>query len=31
MIADVLFAQDEQLRIRPQMVDKYQVSADKLT
>jgi peptide/nickel transport system substrate-binding protein len=31
MIYDVLFAQDEQLRIQPQMVDKYQVSADKLT
>src|SRR5919112_113203 len=27
MIYDVLFAQDEQLRIQPQMVDKYQVSA----
>ncbi|MBI2764706.1 MAG: ABC transporter substrate-binding protein, partial [Chloroflexi bacterium] len=31
MIYDVLFAQDEQLRIQPQMVDKYTVSADKLT
>lgn len=31
MIYDVLFAQDEQLRIQPQMVDKYAVSADKLT
>ena len=31
MVYDVLFAQDEQLRIQPQMVDKYQVSADKLT
>ena len=31
MVYDVLFAQDEQLRVQPQMVDKYQVSADKLT
>jgi peptide/nickel transport system substrate-binding protein len=31
MIYDVLFAQDEQLRIQPQMIDTYQVSADKLT
>ena len=31
MIYDVLFAQDEQARIRPQMVDKYEVSPDKLT
>ena len=31
MVYDVLFAQDEQLRIQPQMVDKYEVSADKLT
>jgi len=31
MIYDVLFARDEELRIRPQMVDKHEVSADKLT
>jgi peptide/nickel transport system substrate-binding protein len=31
MVYDVLFAKDEQLRIQPQMVDKYEVSADKLT
>src|SRR4030095_1407913 len=31
MVYDVLFARDEQLRIQPQMVDKYDVSADKLT
>ena len=31
MIYDVLFAQDEQLKVQPQMVDTYQVSADKLT
>src|SRR6202048_2858520 len=31
LIYDTLFAKDEQLRIRPQMVDKYDVSADKLT
>jgi peptide/nickel transport system substrate-binding protein len=31
MVYDVLFAQDEQLRVQPQMVDKYQVSADKLS
>ncbi len=30
MVYDVLFARDEQLRIQPQMVDKYEVSADKL-
>jgi len=31
MIYDVLFAQDADARIQPQMVDKYEVSADKLT
>ena len=31
MIYDVLFAEDEQLRVQPQMVDKYEVSPDKLT
>jgi peptide/nickel transport system substrate-binding protein len=31
MIYDTLFAQDEKGEIRPQMVDKYEVSADKLT
>ncbi|MCA0246233.1 MAG: ABC transporter substrate-binding protein, partial [Proteobacteria bacterium] len=31
LIYDVLFAKDAQLRIQPQMVDKYQTSADKLT
>ncbi len=31
MIYDVLFARDDELRIRPQMVDKYEVSADKLS
>ena len=31
LIYDTLFAKDEQLRIRPQMVDKYDVSPDKLT
>jgi peptide/nickel transport system substrate-binding protein len=31
LIYDTLFAKDEQLRIRPQMVDKFDVSADKLT
>jgi len=31
MIYDTLFAQDEKGEIKPQMVDKYEVSADKLT
>jgi peptide/nickel transport system substrate-binding protein len=31
MIYDTLFAQDEKGEIKPQMVDKYDVSADKLT
>src|SRR5262245_3430149 len=31
MIYDVLFAKDADLRIQPQMVDKYEVSADKLS
>ena len=31
LIYDTLFAKDEQLNIRPQMVDKYETSADKLT
>src|SRR5262245_35395311 len=31
MIYDTLFAMDEKGEIRPQMVDKYDVSADKLT
>ena len=31
LIYDVLFAQDAQQRIQPQMVDKYETSADKLT
>jgi peptide/nickel transport system substrate-binding protein len=31
MIYDTLFAQDERGEIKPQMVDKYDVSADKLT
>ena len=31
LIYDVLFAKDAQLRIQPQMVDKYETSADKLT
>ena len=31
MIYDTLFAKDAELRIRPQMVDKYEVSDDKLT
>src|SRR6266576_5521875 len=30
MIYDTLFAMDEEGEIRPQMVDKYEVSADKL-
>ena len=31
MVYDTLFAQDADLRIQPQMVDKYEASADKLT
>ena len=31
MIYDTLFAMDEKGEIKPQMVDKYDVSADKLT
>jgi peptide/nickel transport system substrate-binding protein len=31
MIYDTLFAQDAEARIQPQMVDKYEASADKLT
>ena len=31
LVYDTLFAKDEELRIRPQMVDKYETSADKLT
>ena len=31
MIYDTLFAQDDKGEIKPQMVDKYEVSADKLT
>ncbi len=31
MIYDVLFARDSELRVQPQMVDKYDVSADKLS
>jgi peptide/nickel transport system substrate-binding protein len=31
MIYDTLFSQDEKGEIKPQMVDKYEVSADKLT
>ena len=31
MVYDVLFARDADLRIQPQMVDKYEVSADKLS
>ncbi len=31
MIYDTLFAKDADLRIQPQMVDKYEASADKLT
>src|SRR5580692_6148004 len=31
MIYDTLFAMDEKGEIKPQMVDKYEVSADKLT
>src|SRR5436309_7160866 len=31
MVYDTLFATDAKIEIRPQMVDKYDVSADKLT
>ena len=31
MVYDVLFAPDEKLAIKPQMVDKWEVSPDKLT
>ena len=31
MLYDTLFAIDENLKIQPQMVDKYETSADKLT
>jgi hypothetical protein len=31
MVWDVLFAMDEKFEVKPQMVDKYEVSADKLT
>src|SRR5438477_12590667 len=31
MVYDTLFAIDEKLQIQPQMVDKHEVSADKLT
>ena len=31
MVYDVLFAKDEQLRIQPQMVDKYTISPDRMT
>src|SRR3954467_7152241 len=31
MVYDVLFARDADLKIQPQMVDKYEVSADKLS
>jgi len=31
LVYDTLFARDEELRIRPQMVDKYETSSDKLT
>jgi peptide/nickel transport system substrate-binding protein len=31
MVYDTLFALDEKLEVKPQMVDKYDVSADKLT
>ncbi|MBS0522506.1 MAG: ABC transporter substrate-binding protein [Proteobacteria bacterium] len=31
MVYDTLFAVDEHLQVKPQMVDKYEVSADKLT
>ncbi|HEX6723025.1 MAG TPA: ABC transporter substrate-binding protein, partial [Burkholderiaceae bacterium] len=31
MIYDTLFALDEKLAVKPQMVDRYETSADKLT
>src|SRR5262245_120198 len=31
MVYDTLFAMDEQLQVKPQMVDKWETSADKLT
>ena len=31
MIYDTLISQDEKQQLKPQMVDKYEVSADKLT
>ena len=31
MVYDVLFAMDEKFQVQPQMVDKYELSADKLT
>ena len=31
LVWDVLFAVDEKFDVKPQMVDKYEVSADKLT
>src|SRR5215471_15479607 len=31
LIYDTLFAKDEELRIRPQMVERYETSPDKLT
>src|SRR5262249_58615263 len=31
MVYDTLFAVDEKLQVKPQMVDKWDVSADKLT
>src|SRR6187399_3651568 len=31
MVWDTLFAMDEKFAVKPQMVDKYDVSADKLT
>src|SRR4029450_12936099 len=31
MVWDTLFAMDEKFEVKPQMVDKYDVSADKLT
>ena len=31
MVWDTLFAMDEKFQVKPQMIDKYDVSADKLT
>ena len=31
LVYDTLFAKDAEMRVQPQMVDKYEVSADKLT